>query len=47
MACLQVTTDSRNPSVSEQDDKIFMKRFSLIIVGLAIFAVLIIFFASI
>jgi len=32
--------------VSEQDDKIFMKRFSLIIVGLAIFAVLIIFFAG-
>jgi len=31
--------------VSEQDDKVFMKRFSLIIVGLAIFAVLIIFFA--
>lgn len=32
--------------MSEQDDKIFMKRFSLIIAGLAIFAVLIIFFAS-
>jgi len=31
--------------VSEQDDKIFMKRFSLVIVGLAVFAVLIIFFA--
>lgn len=31
--------------MSEQDDKTFMKRFSLIIVGLAIFAVLIIFFA--
>ena len=31
--------------MSEQDDKIFMKRFSLIITGLAIFAVLIIFFA--
>lgn len=31
--------------MSEQDDKIFMKRFSLVIVGLAIFAVLIIFFA--
>lgn len=31
--------------MSDQDDKTFMKRFSLIIVGLAIFAVLIIFFA--
>ena len=31
--------------MSEQDDKIFMKRFSLVIAGLAIFAVLIIFFA--
>jgi cytochrome c5 len=31
--------------VSEQDDRIFMKRFSLVITGLAIFAVLIIFFA--
>ena len=31
--------------MSEQDDKVFMKRFSLIIVGLAIFAMLIIFFA--
>lgn len=31
--------------MSEQDDKVFMKRFSLIIVGLAIFAVLIIFYA--
>jgi cytochrome c5 len=33
--------------VSEQDDRIFMKRFSLVITGLAIFAVLIIFFAII
>ncbi len=32
--------------MSEQDDKIFIQRFSLIIVGLAIFAVLIIFFAA-
>ena len=31
--------------MSEQDDKIFMKRFSLVIVGLAVFALLIIFFA--
>jgi len=31
--------------VSEQDDKIFMKRFSLVIAGLAVVAVLIIFFA--
>jgi len=31
--------------VSAQDDKIFMTRFSLVIAGLAIFAVLIIFFA--
>jgi len=37
--------DSRNSSVSEQDDKIFMKRFSLVIAGLAVVAVLIIFFA--
>lgn len=31
--------------MSEQDDKIFLTRFSLIIAGLAVFAVLIIFFA--
>ena len=31
--------------MSEQDDKIFMKRFSLVIAGLAVVAVLIIFFA--
>ncbi|MDT8410193.1 MAG: c-type cytochrome [Wenzhouxiangellaceae bacterium] len=31
--------------MNEQDDKVFLKRFSLIILGLAIFAVLIVFFA--
>lgn len=31
--------------MSEQDDRIFMQRFSLVITGLALFAVLIIFFA--
>jgi cytochrome c5 len=32
-------------NVSEQDDRIFLKRFSLVITGLAVFAVLIVFFA--
>ncbi|MDX1625074.1 MAG: c-type cytochrome [Wenzhouxiangellaceae bacterium] len=31
--------------MSEQDDRIFLKRFSLVIVGLMIFAVIIVFFA--
>ena len=39
------TTDSRNFGVSEQADQIFLKRFSLIITGLVIFAVLIVFVA--
>lgn len=35
----------KESSVSEQDDQIFLKRFSLVIVGLVVFAILIIFMA--
>jgi len=39
------TATFRGTRVSEQDDRIFLKRFSLVIVGLILFAILIIFMA--